>query len=255
MVRREPRNTTAVVLRQLDYGESDLIVSLLSDEGLLLRGFARGGRKSVKRFGAALEPFSLIDVRWQPGRGELLSLLDADLEQAHHGLRESLERLALAGYASELLEMLMQEGEPQPELFALLRGYLEGLCGAADPQQARLLFELRLVQQLGYIPHLLHCSECFVQFAEGDVPFNPARGGSLCPACDDGASPLRVGLGTLGSLSRSLRTPIDLFEGFRLGERTLHEGAAMLASVLQTVLPRTPKSLRFLEQAGSTGDP
>lgn len=253
-MRREPQNTQAIVLRHIDYGESDLIVSLMSETGLLLRGFARGGRKSVKRFGGALEPFSQIEIRWQAGRGELLTLLDADLLNPRHGLRVSLEALALASYASELLEMLLQPGEPQPELFALLRGYLDSLAGGGDPQLARLLFELRLVQQLGYIPHLLHCSECFVQFVDGDVAFDPVRGGSLCHACDAGQSPLQVGLGTLGSLSRSLHTEIDLFDGFRFGERTLQEGAAMLAQVLETVLPRTPKSLRFLDlPAGGSG--
>ena len=254
-MRREPQNSPAIILRQVNYGESDLIISFLCADGLLLRGFARGGRKSVKRFGAALEPFSQVEISWQPGRGELLTLLEAELLQPRHSLRDSLERLALAAYASELLEMLMQQGEPQPELFALLGGYLDCLAHQGDTALARLLFELRLVQQLGYIPHLLHCSECFVQFESGDIPFDPQRGGSLCMACDTGQSPLRVGLGTLGSLSRSLHTAIDLFEGFRFGERTLKEGAAMLAAVMQSVLPRAPKSLRFLQQSADFGDP
>lgn len=247
-MRREPRNSPAIVLRQIRYGESDLIVTLLTAENGLLRGFARGGRKSVKRFGPALEPFTQIELRWQPGRGDLVTLLDADLITARQGLRQSLECLALASYAVEILEMLLHEGEEQPQAFALLQGYLDHLAKQGDPVLARLLFELRLVQQLGYIPHLLHCSECFVQFSAAEVAFDPVRGGSLCASCADGSSALHVGLGTLGSLSRSLHTPIGLFSGFRFGERTLQEGAAMLSLVLQSILPRAPKSLHFLQQ-------
>lgn len=253
-MRRQPRNSFAIVLRQVVYGESDLIVSLLTSDCGLVRGFARGGRKSVKRFGSALSPFARIDLCWQPGKGELLTLLGAELIDARQGLRQSLEQLALAGYAVELLEMLLHEGEEQSPLYALLDGYLDYLAGGGSPAQARLLFELRLVEQLGYIPHLLHCSECFVQFDQGEIAFDSTRGGSLCASCADRGG-LQVALGTLGSLSRSLRTPIGLFDGFHLGERTLREGAAMLASVLHSMLPRPPKSLRFLPQAAGPGEP
>ena len=247
-MRPEPRNTPAIVLRQIDYGESDLIVSFLTAEWGLLRGYARAGRKSVKRFGSALEPFSQIEIRWQPGKGELLTLLDADLISSRRGLRLSLPNLALAGYAVEVIEMLLREGEEQPELFSLLQGYLDYLADQGDPELARLLFELRLVNNLGYIPHLLHCSECFLQFSEGEIAFDPARGGSLCRSCAGDIPLLRVGLGTLGSLSRSLHAPIGLFAGFRLGSRTIGEGSALLSLVLQSLLPRSPKSLRFLQQ-------
>ncbi len=254
-MRREPRNDSAIVLRQLHYGESDLIVSLLSSDYGLLRGFARGGRKSVKRFGSALEPFTQIRIRWQPGRGDLISLLDADIVASCRGLRQSLESLALAGYAVELLEMLLQEGEAQPQMYSLLQGYLNYLAVQGAPALARLLFELRLVQQLGYIPHLLHCSECFVQFDAGEIVFDPSRGGSLCAVCAAGGDGLHVGLGTLGSLSRSLRTPIGQFDEFHFGTRTLNEGAAMLSLVLESILPRAPKSLRFLQQTTAPDEP
>ncbi len=258
-VRREPRNSPAIVLRQINYGESDLIVSLLTAEQGVLRGYARGARKSIKRFGPALEPFSQIEIRWQPGRGELLTLLDADLIASRQGLRLSLTSLALASYAVEVLEMLLPQGEGQLELFALLRGYLDCLAAQGDPALARLLFELRLVQHLGYIPHLLHCSECFIPFSATDVAFDPVRGGSLCDLCADvladGRSLLRVGLGTLGSLSRSLHTPIGLFNGFRFGARTLQEGALILSLVLQSILPHAPKSLHFLQQTSGLDQP
>lgn len=254
-MRREPCSSPAIVLRQIGYGESDLIVSLLTPEQGVLRGYARGARKSFKRFGPALEPFSQIEIRWQPGRGELLTLLDADLVAPRHGLRQSLSSLAMAGYAVEVLEMLLRAGEEQSALFTLLQGYLDYLADHGDPALARLLFELRLVQHLGYIPHLLHCSECFIQFNTGVVAFDPARGGSLCEACAIDRSLLHVGLGTLGSLSRSLQAPIGLFQGFQLGARTLQEGAAMLSLVLGGVLPRSPKSLRFLQQTTGFDEP
>ena len=251
MVGSQPNSSHAIVLRQIIYGESDLIVSMLSAEHGIIRGFAHGGRRSVKRFGSALAPFSSIDVRWQASRSDLLTFLDADLCCAREALRHSALRLGLAYYGVELLEMLLNPGESQPHFFRLLQGYLDALAEDQNPRQARLLFELRLVQQLGYIPHLLHCSDCFVQFNHTPVAFDPARGGSLCPACAKDTQTLHVALGTLGSLSRALHTEIGLFRGFKLGERTLDEGAMILAQVLTNILPRQSKSLRFLAQITS----
>lgn len=247
-MRSSPNSSHAIVLRQIIYGESDLIVSILSAEQGIIRGFAHGGRRSVKRFGSALAPFSTIDLRWQTSRTELLTFLDADLLCARQSIRHSVLRLGLAFYATELLEMLLNPGENQPLFFRLLQGYLDALADGEHPHQARLLFELRLVQHLGFIPHLLHCSECFVQFSHTPVAFDPLRGGSLCPACAKDNQVLLIALGTLGSLSRSLNTEIGLFSGFKLGERTLREGSIMLAQILAEILPRQPKSLRFLGQ-------
>jgi DNA repair protein RecO (recombination protein O) len=53
---------------------------------------------------------------------------------------------------------------------------------------------------------------------------------------------------TLGTLARSLKSRITLFEGFRFSERTLQEGHAVLAAALAPHLHRPLKSLSFMEQ-------
>ena len=145
--------------------------------------------------------------------------------------------------------MLLEEGEPHADIYELLRGYLGYLAGGGEPAAARLLFELRLVNALGYVPHLLHCSECLKIFADEPIRFDAARGGSLCLLCA-GPARLSASLGTLGTLSRSLRNAPGQFAGFRFGALTLHEGGALLTQVLSHVLPREPKSLAFLQSLG-----
>lgn len=236
-------------MRHIDYGEADRIVTLLTPEFGIFKGFARSARKSRKRFGVSLEPFSRIEIQWKAGRSDLCLLQDADLLDARSGLRGDLHYFALACYAVELVELLLHEGEPHPAVYHLLQAYLDFLSAGGDATIAKLLFELRLIQQLGYIPHLLHCSECFVDFTSGQAAFDVERGGSLCFACAGHSAGLELSVGTLGSLARSLQTPVTLFEGFRFGETTLSEGERLLDSVLRSVLPRVPKSLQFLQEA------
>ena len=242
-------------MRHINYGEADRIVTLLTPAQGMIKGFARAARKSRKRFGVCLEPFCRIEVQWRAGRDDLCLLQDAELIDGRSQLRGNLQGFALACYGIELVEMLLHEGEPHPEIYQLLQAYLDYLAGGGDHSVARLLFELRLVKQLGYIPHLLHCSECFESFSTGQVAFDAERGGSLCSVCAGAAPRHHFVVGTLGSLARSLQAPVGLFEGFRFGKTTLSEGQELLDSVLRSILPRPPKSLRFLMETSVATDP
>lgn len=235
----------ALVLRHIDYAESDRIVSLLTTEFGVQKGFAKAARKSRKRFGAALEPFSQVVVYWRPGRGQLWSLQEMELLSSRTGLRTDLRRLALASYAVELVEQLLEEGQPHPHVFELVCAYLDFLDQGGDTDSARLLLELRFVYLLGYIPHLLHCSECLKIFSDEPIRFAADRGGSLCLQCAAGSG-MPVGLGTIGSLARTLNVTHQQFSGFHFGPQTLLEGGQVLAQVLNQVLPRPLKSLKFL---------
>lgn len=236
----------AIILRHLDYGEADRIVTFLTPDRGLLKGFARGARKSRRRFGAALEPYARVRLQWAVGRGEMVSLRDAELLDLRSGLRAELTAIALAGYGCELIEALLSEEQEHAGSFELLDAFLAHLASAGGTPEARLLLELRLLQLAGYVPHLLHCSTCGEILQGAEAAFDPGRGGSLCGACAGPAS--RLAVGTLGSLARLLRTPPTLFAGIRLGERTLAEGSPALAAALRLHLHRPLRSLAFLEQ-------
>jgi DNA repair protein RecO (recombination protein O) len=244
-------SSDAIILRHLDYGEADRIVTFLTAEHGRLKGFARGARKSRRRFGAALEPFAQVRLFWNaPRSGELVSLREAELLDLRAGLRSDLAAIALAGYGCELTEELLGEGHGHPEVFALLAAFLDHLAAGGPQPEARLLLELRLLHLCGYAPHLLHCSLCGETLRGSQAAFDAGRGGSLCLACAGGAADLRVALPTLGTLARSLRTPPTLFAGFRFSPATLGEGGLILADALRRHLRRPLRSLAFLEQAG-----
>jgi DNA repair protein RecO (recombination protein O) len=239
----------AIILRHLDYGEADRIVTFLTPAHGLVKGFARGARKSRRRFGASLEPFAQVRLHWSsPRSGDLLSLREADLIDLRAGLRLDLTAIALAGYGCELLETLLGEGHGHREAFALLAAYLDHLAGGGAKPEARLLFELRLLQLAGYVPHLLHCSSCNETLSEPQAYFDTDRGGSLCPACAAGGPARQLGLATLGTLARCLLTPPTLFAGFRFSPQTLREGGVVTAEALRPHLLRPLKSLPFLER-------
>ncbi len=239
----------AIILRHIDYGEADRVVTFFTPQLGRCKGFARGARSSRKRFGAALEPFSQVRVHWKGGGSGLPSLREVELVDLRVGLRSDLHALALAGYGCELVEELVGDDPGHEDVYRLLVAFLDHLAAAGPSPSARLLFELRLLNLVGYIPHLLHCAECFGALPD-EVVFDAARGGSLCAACAPPAGGMHIAATTLGSLSRLLRGPLTRFADVTLGARTLAEGGAALAAALQLHLPRPLRSLRFLREIG-----
>jgi DNA repair protein RecO (recombination protein O) len=183
---------SAIVLRVVDYGESDRVVTLLSRERGKVSAFARGARASRRRFGGALEPFTLLvaEVRARSG-SDLLGLESVAVERGFGGIRADLARIACAGYAAELTRELVRDHEPHEALFELLATYL-GLLEAAPARPSALrAFELGALRAAGFMPRLDGCARCGGALVPGPrgFRFDPSQGGLVCGGCTLAASP------------------------------------------------------------------
>nr|MDQ2647496.1 DNA repair protein RecO [Myxococcota bacterium] len=81
--RTSVHSTEALVLRRVEYGDADLIVTLLTLSLGRVSALARGARKSRRRFGGALEPFFTLSVTLEERRSsELFALREASVLRA-----------------------------------------------------------------------------------------------------------------------------------------------------------------------------
>jgi DNA repair protein RecO (recombination protein O) len=175
----------AVVLSNLDYGEADRVVTLLSDERGRLAAFAKGARKSKRRFSGALEPFTLLKVRLAETRGDMVRLDAAEILDGFGELRLEIGRVARASYAAELVRELCRDHEPHPDLFALLVRFLEALARKGGGAETLMRFELAALAMAGLMPRLDRCGRCG-KLAGPDSLFDPEHGGVVCPNCAAG---------------------------------------------------------------------
>lgn len=243
----------AIVLGVVDYGESDRIVTLLTREHGKIGAFARGGRASRRRFAGALLPFTLLEVRLVPRRGDLFGLSSCVIEEAFVGLRDSLEAISLAGYAAELCRELCKEREPHPEFFERLRAYLDSLASGVVRAEERLAFEMGAVGEAGLAPRLDACVRC--EEAPGSrLAFDPSAGGILCGRCigERSAGRIPLGEGALALLREAqLSEPGDRPEA--PGPGALREACRCTRHYLRHVLGKDLRSLAVLRQLGLEG--
>jgi len=182
---------SAVVLRTVDYGEADRVVTLLSRERGKLVAFARGARASKRRFGGGLEPFTRVTAELASrGGGDAMARLDSvSVERSFHHVRGDLARIGCAAYAVELAGALVRDHEPHAALFDLLVEYLGRLDEApALPAELRV-FELEALEAAGFQPRLDGCARCGREAGAGGLgaAFSPADGGVLCDGCEAAA--------------------------------------------------------------------
>ena len=232
----------AFVLSALDYGDSDRIVSLFTLEHGRLKAFARGARKSRKRFGPALEPFARIDIQARIKAG-LSSLQQADIISIYPVIRTDLERIAHALYACELVDVITPEGHPIPRLYRLLAAYLERLETETAIEADRRFFEINLLNILGYRPSLATCSRCDAPFGEVGAWLQDG-GEAVCRFCCAGGRP--VSAVTLKTLAACLKT--GTFGQIPFPPDTLQQAGDLLSEAISAHTGRRLKSLEFLQQ-------
>ncbi len=234
----------ALVLSGVDYGDSDRILALLTDERGRLSAFAHGARKSRRRFAGVLEPFTLIRAQLVETRADSCRLEAAEVLDGFGELRVDLARAARAAYGCELTRELSREREPGGELFGLLLAFLEGLSrGGAGPLEM-MRFELGALAAGGLMPQLDACARCGEPSPQGAL-FDPEHGGILCPPC-------AAGLGTRVSAPAS--RALAALQGSRaVPELPAHvraEARALLSHFVSHHLGRRLKSLEFMRQVG-----
>ena len=118
--------TEAIVLRTMDLGEADRILTVLTPRLGKLKVVAKGVRRTRSRLGGGLEPLS--DVHLVLAIGRTFDVITATaLENPHLGLREDLHATASAWYVAELADRFCEERADAHAAFVLLAQALTGL--------------------------------------------------------------------------------------------------------------------------------
>jgi DNA repair protein RecO (recombination protein O) len=182
-----PRHTTlAIVVRTVDYGESDRVVTLLSRDRGKLSAIARGARKSRRRFGAGLGLFGIGEagLSGRPG-AELETLESFDVTRGFPHLPLDVAKLAHASYACELSRELVPPHQPEPALFDLLVALLAHLDAETPRAETLRVFELKVLETVGLRPALDRCGRCGdpAGLDEAGQVFDVRRGGVVCGPC------------------------------------------------------------------------
>ncbi len=175
----------ALVVRTVEFGEADLIVTLVTEQVGKLSAIARGARKGSRRLAGSLEPVHTVAVMLEDKGGDLATLKEARVVRARTGLTGRLDALESAGIALRWARHAFPPRTPEPQGWRILAELLDVLDGGdAPPRRELARAGLAMLAALGYALDLEQCVVCGRPCAPTKAAcVDPVRGGLVCRSC------------------------------------------------------------------------
>jgi len=209
MARQESRSYRAqgVVIRHVEYGEADRILTFYTLEYGKVQAIAKGIRKLRSRKAGHLEPFTRVELMLAKGRN-LDVISQAEAQSTYENLRSDLKLIAYGAYIVELLDRFTYEEGENRLLYQLLVDALTRLDEGIPAQTVVHYYEVHLMDLLGFKPQLQVCVACGEKIKPEDQYFSAKLGGVLCPkSLSADPSAWKVSLGALKYLRHLQRSP------------------------------------------------
>lgn len=239
--------TRGLVLRSRQFGEKDRLLTLLSPEIGKISARAPGARNIKSKLSAGVEPFTCASFLLYRGRS-LYTISQLEVEHSYVNIRGNIYDYTLGLYLTELVEKTVEEGEACPAIYNLLTScwfLLNQQKG--DRDIIARFFELRLLNLLGYRPHLEDCIFC--GNTKGPFFWNKSSGGIFCEACSKGQICSLLSGGTLAFLRSFLSLPTAKISNLRAPEEQKQELQEILQHFFNYWTATGPfKTMEFLKK-------
>lgn len=178
------KTVDGLVLRQLQSGENDRRILVLTNEGKLWIS-AKGARSVRSKYAAVAQQFSYANFEFherETGRW----LVSGSLNTSFFGVNSDLEGYSLACYIAQVAEEITGENYPADEVLRMTLNTLYAIEKKLKPYaQIKAAYELFAAQASGLAPNIEECSDCGCRdFAEGEALWLDVMNGAiLCDSC------------------------------------------------------------------------
>jgi len=252
------RNTRAVVSKTMKMSNSSKLVTLITEQHGLVKVVVKGARRPRSKFGASLEPVTLIQcIYYYRDNRDLQTLTSADIIEPYTTLKSDIKMLSIASAIVEIAQSHTAPEDPQAGTFGLVVESLNELAASiADNSEKHLWrFVLRLLAAAGYRPSLDACVRCGRKPRGTSVFFSYADGGILC-SCTDTSNTFgfTVSPGSLMVMKRLMTEPVEYLPGLKIRNSQQAEIEKIVLQFLSyhSGSSRPLKSLAFLRKLEAT---
>lgn len=208
------QKTEAFILKRQPFRSTSLMITAFSRSFGKVKGIIKGVRSEGVPHPGAFEPFNLVElVYYEKIRSDLHLISEVSVLESFQGLRSNLEALATAYYLVEIVDQLSEAHDPHEPIFELLHFAFQWLP-SLEPAFLARFFEIRLLSEVGLLPHLGDCLGCGER-NPGKVYFSAKQGAIFCPRCLKKAPEAKA-------LSLSTLAAMQNFTQEKLGEAVHH---------------------------------
>ncbi len=239
----------AIVLKTLDLGEADRILTLLTRHFGKVKVVAKGIRRPTSRLAGYAEPLSHATYQLARGR-ELDVLTGAESRSTYRMLREDLDKIAAGWYIAEVADRSTAERSPSAPVFDLVETALRHLEAGHAPSLVCRWWDLHLLDRTGFRPELGACARCGGALREAVNAWSPYDGGAVCTTCVDRslAGLPALSVRALKSLRYLLASDFAAAARLRIDDGLERELERHLRAFLHQVLDRDIASAHLIDE-------
>jgi DNA repair protein RecO (recombination protein O) len=249
--------TDGLIVRDLNVGEDDRIVTILTRGKGIVKASARGARRVKSRFSTATRLLCYSDFTLFKGR-DIYIIDNAQPIEFFLGVDKNLEGLALAQYFAQLCAYLAPQEEPAELFLRLMLNALNFIQTGKRPLALiKAAFELRILTMTGYMPDIVACASCGAYESQA-MSFNPMTGTILCSDCQkdmpsDGKTKYILSKGALAAMRHIAYSDFEKVFSFTLPQPGLSQLCAAVEQYMLCQVERSFPTLEFYNTiAGST---
>lgn len=236
-----------IIIRTIDYGEGNKILTLFTKEMGKIGVMAKGAKKTKSRLSAVSQLFSHGYFVFYHGGG-LGSLTTGDVIESFRAIHQDIFKTGWAAYLVELLDKLTDEKESQPTLFYLLHNALTLIGENKDPEIVARIFELELLRIVGVKPELNHCVNC-KNVNNPLIAFSVKEGGLICNPClSIDSNAIVLSAGTIRLIRTLAAMDISKLGKVEIKDMTRKQLSQVMRSFIDAHVGITIKSRNFLDQ-------
>jgi len=237
--------TKALVLHEMQVGDYDKRLILLSKEFGKISAFAKGAKKPNSKLLAGSQIFCYGDYMLFKGKNSY-NVNQVSLIEPFHHLRQNVDTLTYGLYILEFTEYISVENHLDHELMRLVLKTLKQLeLGHMKPELIIKIFEIKAMSYLGYSPWVKSCVVC--NATDLINTFSSEDGGVICDCCKGTKIGLNIGEGTRYTFEYILNQPIEILFKFELEDYVFNEFKKTVDHFLNHHLNKKFKALDFLK--------
>jgi len=152
--------TKGIVLKEINVGEADKILTIFSKSKGKISGSAKGARRPKSRLIAGTQLFCYSEFVLFKGK-DMYSVNSCDVIEPFYEIREDLVKLTYAAHINEIVMDNVQEEQPSGKVLQLFLNSLYMLAKTdKSPDLIARVFEIKLMSILGYTPSVMGCLKC-----------------------------------------------------------------------------------------------
>jgi len=239
--------TKGVILKGVNAGEADKIVTVLTKNHGKITVYAKSSRRPRSKLIAGTQLFCYSDMVLFKGK-DMYSINSCDVIEPFYTIRNDVVKLTYAAHMSDILIDTIQEEQPSGKALQLFLNSLYMLANTEkSPALISHIFELRLLKILGYAPRVSSCVHCGSEDIS-NMEFDFMQCGLVCSDCArKGEGSLYIRPGTVRTLQHILYSNInDLFK-FDVSEEVIHDLDRILRIYLRDRLEKDYNKTDFLK--------